>query len=182
MKPWTSLIGVVHGVTGDWFVRSASPSFLVSSWRDPTCCMYLTLFVLSVSNNMFVSPCECVRNQQRAHRQSHKSKHSPIRGVRHISAWILSFWYLANHVCLVACRSDLYSLTWMAWAPGPHSTHDFLLFVFPDCTSIASRGLKKVCKSCRSRQGLSNDYLLAKIRFDTAENELLKVCQKIAKS
>ena len=63
MKPWTSPIGVVHGVTGDWLVRSASPSFLVASWRDPTCCMYLTLFVLSVSNNMFVSPCECVRNQ-----------------------------------------------------------------------------------------------------------------------
>ena len=37
----------------------------------------------------------------------------------------------------------------------------------------------KVCKSCRSRQELSNDYLLAKIRFDTAENEPLKVCQKI---
>ena len=36
----------------------------------------------------------------------------------------------------------------------------------------------KVCKSCRSRQGLSNDYLLAKIRFDTAENEPPKVCQK----
>ena len=34
----------------------------------------------------------------------------------------------------------------------------------------------KVCKSCRSRQELSNDYLLAKIRFDTAENEPLKVC------
>ena len=40
----------------------------------------------------------------------------------------------------------------------------------------------KVCQSCRSRQGLSNDYLLAKIRFDTAENEPLKVCQKFVKS
>ena len=28
----------------------------------------------------------------------------------------------------------------------------------------------------------SNEYLLAKIRFDTAENEPLKVCQKLAKS
>ena len=37
----------------------------------------------------------------------------------------------------------------------------------------------KVGKSCRSRQELSNDYLLAKIRFDTAENEPLKVFQKI---
>ena len=33
-----------------------------------------------------------------------------------------------------------------------------------------------VCKSCRSRQELSNEYLLAKIRFDIAENEPLKVC------
>ena len=32
------------------------------------------------------------------------------------------------------------------------------------------------CKSCRSRQELSNEYLLAKIGVDTAENEPLKVC------
>ena len=29
----------------------------------------------------------------------------------------------------------------------------------------------KACKSCRSRQELSNEYFLAKIGFDTAENE-----------
>ena len=29
----------------------------------------------------------------------------------------------------------------------------------------------KACKSCRSRQELSNEYLLAKFGFDTAENE-----------
>ena len=39
----------------------------------------------------------------------------------------------------------------------------------------------KVCKSCRSRQELSNEYLIAKIRFDTAENEPLKVCQELTK-
>ena len=39
----------------------------------------------------------------------------------------------------------------------------------------------KACKSCRSRQELSNEYLLAKFGFDTAENEPLKVCQKLAK-
>ena len=39
----------------------------------------------------------------------------------------------------------------------------------------------KVCKSCRSRQELSNECLLAKIRFDTAENEPLEVCQTLAK-
>ena len=37
----------------------------------------------------------------------------------------------------------------------------------------------KVCKSCRSRQELSNEYLLAKIGVDTAENEPLKVWRKI---
>ena len=40
----------------------------------------------------------------------------------------------------------------------------------------------KVCKSCRSRQELSNEYLIVKFDFDTAENEPLKVCQKIANS
>ena len=35
----------------------------------------------------------------------------------------------------------------------------------------------KACKSCRSRQELSNEYLVAKFGFDTAENGLLKVCQ-----
>ena len=39
----------------------------------------------------------------------------------------------------------------------------------------------KVYTSCRSRQELSNEYLLAKIGVDTAENGLLKVCQKLAK-
>ena len=37
----------------------------------------------------------------------------------------------------------------------------------------------KVCKSCRSHQELSNEYLLAKIGVDTAENEPLKVWRKI---
>ena len=38
----------------------------------------------------------------------------------------------------------------------------------------------KVCESCRSRQELSNEYLLAKIGVDTAENEPLKVtCKQI---
>ena len=37
----------------------------------------------------------------------------------------------------------------------------------------------KDCKSCRSRQGLSKEYLLAEIGFDTAENGPLKVCKKL---
>ena len=39
-----------------------------------------------------------------------------------------------------------------------------------------------VSRSCRSRQDLSNEYLLAKFGVDTAENGPLKVCQKLAKS
>ena len=34
----------------------------------------------------------------------------------------------------------------------------------------------KVCKSCRSRQELSNEYFLAKFGVDTEENEPSKVC------
>ena len=40
----------------------------------------------------------------------------------------------------------------------------------------------KACKSCRSRQELPNEYITAKFGFDTAENEPLKVCQKLAKA
>ena len=36
----------------------------------------------------------------------------------------------------------------------------------------------EACKSRRSCQELSNEYLLAKFGFDTAENEPLKVCKK----
>ena len=36
--------------------------------------------------------------------------------------------------------------------------------------------IAKACKSCRSRQELSNAYFLATFGFDTAENEPLKVC------
>ena len=43
---------------------------------------------------------------------------------------------------------------------------------------LDSKGAK-ACKSCRSRQDLSNEYLLAKFGFDTAENEPPKRVQKI---
>ena len=36
----------------------------------------------------------------------------------------------------------------------------------------------KACNSCRSRQELSNEYLVAKFGFGTAGNEPLKVYQK----
>ena len=46
-----------------------------------------------------------------------------------------------------------------------------------DGNLLKYRGLSgaKACKSYRSRQELSNEYLLAKFGFDTAENEPLKV-------
>ena len=54
--------------------------------------------------------------------------------------------------------------------------------IFSFAKNVDDFGLKfwdlsgaKVCKSCRSRQELSNEYLLAKIGVDTAENEPLKV-------
>ena len=39
----------------------------------------------------------------------------------------------------------------------------------------------KESRSCRSRQELSNESLLAKFGVDTAENGPLKVCQKLDK-
>ena len=35
----------------------------------------------------------------------------------------------------------------------------------------------KICKSCRSHQALSNEYFLAKIGADTAENEPRQFCR-----
>ena len=39
----------------------------------------------------------------------------------------------------------------------------------------------KDCKSDRSRQALSNEDLLAKIGFNAAENEFLKVCEQVTR-
>ena len=39
----------------------------------------------------------------------------------------------------------------------------------------------KACKSCRSRQELSNEYLLAKFGFDAADNEHLEIWTEIRK-
>ena len=39
----------------------------------------------------------------------------------------------------------------------------------------------EACKSCRSRQELSNEYFLAKFGVDTAENEPAKNLQKVVK-
>ena len=66
--------------------------------------------------------------------------------------------------------------------PGPCASSggrlpEALFMVF----QLDSKGAK-ACKSCRSRQELSNEYLLAKFGVDTAENKPLKICQKLAKS
>ena len=47
------------------------------------------------------------------------------------------------------------------------------LFAF---SRLDSKGVKE-CKSDRSRQELSNEYLVTKFGLATAENEFLKVCQ-----
>ena len=44
------------------------------------------------------------------------------------------------------------------------------------CFEVWGLSGAKACKSCTSRQELSNEFLLAKFCFDTAENEPLKVC------
>ena len=52
------------------------------------------------------------------------------------------------------------------------------LFMVFRLDSLESKGAK-VCKSCRYRQELSKEYLLAKVGVDTAENGPLDVCQKL---
>ena len=44
--------------------------------------------------------------------------------------------------------------------------------------NFGMRSGAKVRKSCRSCQELSNEYLLAKVGVDTAEDGPLKVCQE----
>ena len=46
---------------------------------------------------------------------------------------------------------------------------------------LDSKGAR-VCKSCRFRQELSNEYVIANFGVDTAENGPLKVCQHLAKT
>ena len=67
-------------------------------------------------------------------------------------------------------------------SPGPCASSggrlpEALFMVF----LLDSKGAK-VCKACRFRQELSNEYLLTKFGVDTAENGPLKVCQKLANS
>ena len=58
-----------------------------------------------------------------------------------------------------------------------------LASIQPESFEVFRPGLSgaKVCASRRSRRELSNEYLLAKIRFDTAENGPLQVSQQLAK-
>ena len=56
----------------------------------------------------------------------------------------------------------------------------FMVFILSSKGAEVCKSHK--CKSCRSRQGFSNDHLVAKFGVDTAENGPLKVCQKLAKS
>ena len=58
----------------------------------------------------------------------------------------------------------------MVSSPGPcASSGGRLPEAFFMVFRLESQGAE-VCKSCRSRQELSNEYLIAKIGFDAAEN------------
>ena len=50
---------------------------------------------------------------------------------------------------------------------------------FPHFSPMDSKAVQRSAL-CRSRRELSNDYLLAKFGFDTAENELCKVCPTLS--
>ena len=72
----------------------------------------------------------------------------------------------------------------MVSSPGPcASSIGRLLEALFTVFGLESKGAN-VCKSCRSRQELSNEYsyLVAKFGVDTAENGPLKVRQTSAKS
>ena len=49
------------------------------------------------------------------------------------------------------------------------------------CEKECSFVPKDACKSISSRQELSNEYLVAKFAFDTADNESSKVCRKVVR-
>ena len=66
----------------------------------------------------------------------------------------------------------------LATAPLLHLKHDLPFSL----DYIFFLDIYYFCKSCRYRQELSNEYLLAKIGFDTAENGPLEVCQKLSNS
>ena len=68
--------------------------------------------------------------------------------------------------CKAPCQIDEFWLN--AERSGERLPEAFFL-VF----GLESQGTK-ACKYCRSRQELSNEYLLAKFGFDTAENEPLR--------
>ena len=85
------------------------------------------------------------------------------------------------HVCTPFSRLPQAQLLWLdsfffgalcVMSGGRLPAALFMVFL------LDSKGAK-ACKSCRSRQELSNEYLLAKIGVDTAENEPLKIWRKI---
>ena len=72
------------------------------------------------------------------------------------------------------CRGLLVSSPGLCFSPG---------WRLPEALFMVSRldsKAAKVCKSCRSRQELSNEYVLAQLGFDTAESGPLKVCKQLA--
>ena len=76
-------------------------------------------------------------------------------------------WHAAS--CLMASRFLVFSFFGVVLAR----------FFFPQFSIMDSKSDSKAVQRsalCRSRRELSNEYLLAKFGFDTAENEPCKVC------
>ena len=67
---------------------------------------------------------------------------------------------------------ELRLLTSFSWPVFPGSDQVLFPHGFPRFLGFDSKTVQRSAL-CRSRRELSNEYLLAKIRFDTAENELI---------
>ena len=79
----------------------------------------------------------------------------------------------ASHLVLPRTCCSVFCLTTYVFA----FRRDFLGGFSRVFSTWDSKGAK-VCRSCRSRKMLQNEYLVAKIGFDTAENRPFKVSMK----
>ena len=78
-----------------------------------------------------------------------------------------------------ASQKRFSAFSWFSvWSPKVQKCKSVLnIFIISFSISILFFPQKThMCKSCRSRGELSNEYLVAKVAFDTAENGPLKVC------
>ena len=120
------------------------------------------------------SPCCTIWAHASHHRNTLFESVQPLLALSEQRA-LRTFFSLLLSASLLRCGLKVSSPEPCASSGGRLPEAFFLVF------RLESQGAK-ACKSYRSRQELSNEYLLAKLGVDTAENEPLKVCQKLAKS